>query len=92
MMLAWSGANAVSASFFAEQFPTRVRYTGTAVGSQLGMIVVGFSPTIMIGLMGKGGVTWPAAAGFAAGCMLVAGMCALAARETYLVSLPELDG
>ncbi|MDR3202436.1 MAG: MFS transporter [Bifidobacteriaceae bacterium] len=91
MAAAWSGANAVSASFFSEQFPTRVRYTGAAFGSQLGMILVGFTPTIMMGYMGKGGATWPHAAVFAAACMIVAAACCLATRETHRATMSDLD-
>lgn len=38
--------NAVQASFYTEMFPTEVRYTGVAVGTQLGLAVVGFAQTI----------------------------------------------
>jgi MFS family permease len=91
MALAWSGANSVSAAFFAEQFPTRVRHTGAAFGSQLGMILVGFTPTIMMSLLGAGGVAPTHAALFAAGCMVVAALSCVAARETARLSLTDLD-
>jgi len=92
MAAAWSGANAVSASFFAEQFPTRVRFTGTALGSQLGMILVGFSPAIMMGNLGEGGATWQHSALFGAGCMVVAAVSCLVSRETAKLSLADLGG
>jgi len=91
MALAWSGAGAVSAAFFAEQFPTAVRYTGTALGSQLGMILVGFSPTFMLAALGSGGATWGLAALVGAGFMVVAAVSCLAARETAHASLRQLD-
>lgn len=80
MMAAWSAANAVSAAWFAELFPTAVRYTGAALGGQLGMIVVGFAPAIMTGLEGFG---WPVVAAFGAGCLLLAAGAAWFGAETY---------
>ena len=80
--LVWSAANAVGASLFAEQFPTRVRYTGTALGTQLGMVVVGFSPTIMASLAGPGPGGWVPAAAFAAACLAVSSAAAWAVPET----------
>ena len=41
-----SGANAVGASMYTEMFPTKVRYTGVAIGTQLGFLVAGFAPAI----------------------------------------------
>ncbi len=80
MMAAWSAANAVSAAWFAELFPTAIRYTGAALGGQLGMIVVGFAPAIMTGLESVG---WLAVAGFGAGCLLLAAGAAWLGVETY---------
>jgi len=80
--LAWSGANAVGASYFGEQFPTRVRTTGTALGTQLGMMLVGFGPTIMTALQTAGTFGWVAPAGFAAACLAVAASTTLLTPET----------
>lgn len=80
--LAWSAANAVGASFFGELFPTRIRYTGAALGTQLGMVVVGFSPTVMAALAGPGPGGWLPAAGFAAACLAVSSVAAWSAPET----------
>ena len=91
MTVAWSGANAVSAAFFAEQFPTNIRFTGMALGSQLGMILVGFSPTFMMTVLGKGGHPWVPAATVGALFMLAAAVSCLFARETGALSMSELD-
>ena len=80
--LAWSGANAVGASYFCEQFPTRVRTTGTALATQLGMILVGFGPTIMTALQSPGPGGWVAPAAFAAACLAVAALATRLAPET----------
>ena len=92
MALAWSGANAVSAAFFAEQFPTPVRYTGTALGSQLGMILVGFLPAFMLSALGQQGLGLVPAALVGAVFMLVAALSCLLARETAHRSMQQLDG
>jgi MFS family permease len=82
MMAAWTGANAVSAAWFAELFPTEVRHTGAALGGQLGMIVAGFAPAIMTSLDGAAGLGWLPVAGFGAACLLSAAGAALRGRET----------
>jgi MFS family permease len=82
MLAAWSAANAVSAAWFAELFPTAVRYTGAAFGGQLGMIVVGFAPAIMTSLEGPGSLGWLPVAGFGAGCLMLAAGAAFLAGET----------
>jgi len=89
MLAAWSAANAVSAAWFAELFPTPVRYTGAAFGGQLGMIVVGFAPAVMTSLEGAGGLGWLPVAGFGAGCLVLAAGAALFAGETVH---RQLDG
>jgi MFS family permease len=91
MLAAWSAANAVSAAWFAELFPTPVRYSGAAFGGQLGMIVVGFAPAVMTSLEGAGGLGWLPVAGFGAGCLLLAAGAALIAGETVDRRLDEVS-
>jgi MFS family permease len=91
MLAAWSAANAVSAAWFAELFPTPVRYSGAAFGGQLGMVVVGFAPAIMTSLEGAGGLGWLPVAGFGAGCLLLAAGAALLAGETVDRGLDEVS-
>ncbi len=82
MLAAWSAANATSAAWFAELFPTQVRYSGAALGGQLGMIVVGFAPAIMTSLERPGPLGWLPVAGFGAGCLLLAATAAWLTAET----------
>jgi MFS family permease len=82
MMAAWTAANAVSAAWFAELFPTAVRHTGAALGGQLGMIVVGFAPAIMTSLEGRGEPAWLPVAAFGAGCLVVSAISACLTAET----------
>ena len=91
MMSMWSGANAVSSAWFAELFPTRVRHTGAALGGQLGMVVVGFTPAIMTSLEGGREAGWLPVAGFGAACLLVAAAAGLLTTETYTRSLADAD-
>ncbi len=90
MMLVATGGNAVGASFYTEMFPTRVRYTGAALGTQLGFIIAGFAPAIMTAIQGPGKNGWIPVATFAAVCMVIAAASALSARETANVELSEL--
>jgi len=82
MLAVWCAANAVSAAWFAELFPTSVRYTGPAFGGQVGMIVVGFAPAIMTSLEGAGGLGWLPVAGFGAFCLALAAGAAFVTGET----------
>lgn len=43
-------ANAVWPSFYGEMFSTRVRFSGLAIGTQIGFVVAGFAPTIVTAL------------------------------------------
>ncbi len=85
-----TAANAVGASLYTEMFDTRVRYTGVALGTQLGFIVAGFAPTIMAAIEGKGSNGWVPVAFFAAACMVIAAVSAWSARETRGVELNQL--
>lgn len=91
LMLFFSGANGVQASFYTEQFPAAVRYTGTAVGMQLGILISGFTPLIQASLAGEGRNGWVAPAAFAAALCLIAAVSAWTARETSTVQLDRLD-
>jgi MHS family shikimate/dehydroshikimate transporter-like MFS transporter len=44
----------IQASFFLEMFPTRVRFTGVAIGRQFGQLVGGISPVVAASLMAYG--------------------------------------
>lgn len=90
MMLVTTGANAVGASFYTEMFPTRVRYTGAALGTQLGFIIAGFAPAIMTAIQGPGKNGWVPVATFAAACMVIAALSAWSARETATTDLEDL--
>ena len=48
----YAAANAVWPSFYGEMFSTKVRFSGVAIGTQLGFLVAGFAPSIVTALGG----------------------------------------
>ncbi len=77
------------AAFFAEQFPTRVRYTGLSVGGQLSSIAAGaVAPLIAVALFEAYHSTVPVSVYVVAMCLLSL-VALLAARETRGASLHE---
>jgi MFS family permease len=90
--LVYSAANGVWPSLYGEMFDTRVRYSGMAIGTQIGFALGGFSPAIAAGIVGDGPSGWLPVAFLTAGAATVAGLCVLTARETAHVPLAELGG
>lgn len=86
-----SGANAVGASMYTEMFPTRVRYTGVAIGTQLGFLLAGFAPAIEQAIQGQGPTGWLPVAIFASVCMLIAAAAGWSGRETKSLDLNTID-
>lgn len=88
----YSMANGVWPAFYAEMFPTRVRVTGLALGTQIGFAISGgVAPAVATSLAGADlhNAVLPAVFTVAM-CVLVA-LGALTAREGYKKSLAELD-
>jgi MFS family permease len=86
----YSAPNAIWPSFYGEMFSTRVRYSGTAIGTQIGFALGGFAPTISTALLGADGKNWLAVAVFTAVTSLVAAASASTARETFRVHMNDL--
>ncbi|MGY1639042.1 MFS transporter [Geodermatophilus sp. SYSU D00742] len=86
----YSAANGIWPSLYGEMFDTRVRYSGTAIGTQIGFALGGFSPAIATAIVGEGPNGWLPVAFLTAGAAAVAGICALTARETAHVPLEQL--
>lgn len=87
-----AGGNIVQAPFYTEMFPTRVRYTGYAIGTQVGLILVGFSPAIAAAIVQPGPFGWVPVVVFIAVAMVVAAVSAYTAKETRHLTLEEVDG
>jgi MFS family permease len=88
--LLYSAANGIWPALYGEMFDTKVRYSGTAIGTQVGFALGGFSPTIAAAIVGDGPDGWLPVALLTAGAATVAGLCALTARETAHVPLAQL--
>jgi MFS family permease len=92
MTVLYSGFNGIWPSFFAEQFAAPVRYSGMALGNQLGLVVAGFAPMIGGLLLTEGVNGWVPVAVFGTACMVVAGIAAYSARETARTPIEQLGG
>jgi MFS family permease len=87
----YSITNAVWPATYAERFPTAVRLSGMAVGTQFGFAVAGFTPLIESALMGKWGTDpWVLPAVFSVLVCLVSAISIYSMRETYNVPLDDL--
>jgi MFS family permease len=73
----YSMPNAVWPATYAEYFPTSVRLSGMAVGTQFGFALAGFTPSIAGALMGGDPDNWYKVAVFAAGACLVSAVAVL---------------
>jgi MFS family permease len=86
----YAAANAVWPSFYGEMFSTQVRFSGLAVGTQLGFLMAGFAPTIVSAIGGTGPGGWVQTSIFAAVICVIAAVSALTARETAKVPTAQL--
>ncbi|WP_055494063.1 MFS transporter [Streptomyces sp. TP-A0356] len=86
----YSAANGVWPSFYGEMFPTRVRLSGMAIGTQIGFAVAGFAVTFAAQIAGPNGTDWFSVALFSAALCLPPVVAALTARETHKVPTERL--
>lgn len=86
----YAAANAVWPSFYAEMFSARVRFSGLAIGTQLGFLMAGFAPSIVAALGGLEPGGWVVISLFTATISIIASISALTARETYRIPTSEL--
>ncbi|BAU94822.1 shikimate transport protein ShiA [Corynebacterium suranareeae] len=90
--LLYSMGNAVWPSFYAEMFPTSVRVTGLALGTQIGFAVSGgFVPVIASALAGEQGDQWVKVAIFVGVTCVISALVAMTAKETKSLTLDEID-
>lgn len=87
--LFYSMAIGVGAAYYAEQFPSKVRYTGMAVGLMLGLVAAGFAPTIAQAL-GAGPSSWQPGVWLCLAVGILGAIAALAGPETSHKSTREL--
>jgi MFS family permease len=87
----FSITNAVWPATYAERFPTQVRLSGMAIGTQFGFAVAGFAPLIETALISKFGTApWMLPAAFAAFVCLLSAASIYSMKETYNVPLERL--
>jgi MFS family permease len=75
--IVYSMPNAVWPATYAEYFPTSVRLSGMAIGTQFGFALAGFTPTIAGALMGGDADNWWKVAAFTAGACVVSAIAVL---------------
>ncbi len=73
----YSMPNAVWPATYAEYFPTSVRLSGMAVGTQFGFALAGFTPSIAGALMGGDADNWYKVALFAASACVISAIAVL---------------
>jgi hypothetical protein len=86
----YAAANAVWPSFYGEMFSVRVRFSGMAIGTQLGFLMAGFAPSIVAALGGGSAGGWVVISVFTAVIAVIASVSALTARETKDVPTDQL--
>jgi MFS family permease len=90
--LLYSASNAIWPAFYAEMFPTRVRATGVALGTQIGFAVSGgFAPAIASSLSGENLTNWVGPAIFLSVACLISVVAALTAKETAHLNREDLE-
>ncbi|MGK5115491.1 MULTISPECIES: MFS transporter [unclassified Geodermatophilus] len=88
--VAYSAYGGVGYALWSEQFDTRVRMSGVAVGTQFGFALGGFAPSIAAALAGPDLENWVPVAIFASAAAVVATIAVLTMRETHKVPLNDL--
>ncbi|MFV0434017.1 MAG: MFS transporter [Leucobacter sp.] len=86
----YAAANAVWPSFYGEMFPAKVRFSGLAIGTQIGFLLAGFAPSIVAGLGGVQEGGWVVISIFTGVVCLIVVIAALTARETKSVPTDTL--
>ncbi|MBT1004248.1 MHS family MFS transporter [Paenarthrobacter sp. DKR-5] len=86
----YAASNSVYPAWFAELFNVRVRYSGMAIGLQVGILCAGFTPLLGAALVGSVKANWGPAAWIVAASSILALAGALWARETNKTPLREL--
>lgn len=88
--LAFQMTNAVWPATYAEIFPTNVRLSGIAVGTQFAFPLVGFAPTIAFVLAGGTSAGWLSVSILGVAICLISGIAVAVGRETYKTPTAEL--
>jgi MFS family permease len=84
----YSAFNGVQPALYGEMFPTKVRLSGMAIGTQIGYAIGGFAPTAAAAIDGGG---WVPVAIYVGLSSVIAAIAAASARETCRMPLQHLD-
>ena len=90
--LVYSAQNGIWPSLYGEMFPTRVRLSGMAIGTQVGFALGGLAPTVADWIAGPGTGGWVPVAALTFGASVLAAIAIATARETAHMTLAEIDG
>ncbi|MEV7574385.1 MFS transporter [Pseudarthrobacter sp. NPDC089323] len=88
--VSYSAIIGIGTAFYPEMFHTRIRYTGSAIGTQIGYAAAGFAPTVGYAIIGQGPDGWIPVALMGAIICAVAFIAAATARETNKLDIHEL--
>src|SRR3954464_11872429 len=78
----YSAQNGVWPALYGEMFPTRVRLSGMAIGTQIGFAIGGFAPPAAAAIAGDGPNGWVPVAAYVLGSSILAAVAVATARET----------
>ncbi|HEU5474323.1 MAG TPA: MFS transporter [Actinophytocola sp.] len=85
----YSAANGIWPALYGEMFTTQVRLSGTAIGTQIGFAIAGFSPAIAATIDGNGTNWLPVAILTAAFC-LISILAVATGKETHRIPTENL--
>jgi MFS family permease len=85
----YSAMNGVQPALYGEMFPTKVRLSGMAIGTQIGYAIGGFAPTAAAAIDGSG---WAPVAVYVLVSSVIAAIAVFTTRETARMPLAEIDG
>jgi MFS family permease len=88
----YSAMNGIQPALYGEMFPTRVRLSGMAIGTQIGFAIGGFAPTAAAALADDGPGGWVPVAVYVLATSLIAAVAVATARETHKLPLRVIDG
>ena len=79
--------NGIQPSLYGEMFPTRVRLSGMAIGTQFGFAIGGFAPTAAAGSPATARPAGCPVAAYVLAFSVIAAIAVATARETFRVPL-----